>query len=484
MNFTLRRVPLLYMYRRCFSGEHNVRGAHAFWEEFLSRLSQGAAAVRSGERSVSHTRNQLEAAVRAKRSIEAIELIPEGLASDICDYYLKCRDNEQSRLALLTVVARDLGVDHDRVREQVQRHITLHNEGRGIPAIVKSEDRMRHALSPLYMQLFNLIGQLEGGVKFLVDLRADLIDVIKKRISNGHQHDLEELDKSLKQCLSQWFSGGFLELEQLTWQSSCDIMEKISDYEAVHPLRHWRDLKHRVSSRRRCFIFTHRALPREPLIILHTALTSQPSSNIQELLDYKKDEDHPQDVSTAVFYSISATQKGLAGIELGNFIIKRVVNQLLTEFPSLNTFVTLSPIPGYRKWLTSYLHQHKGAPLSSDDTETPQLNITLLEQCSWSRDDPSTQQLATPLSKLCARYLAVEKRRGFALDPVAHFHLHNGASLWRINWLADSSQLGMSRSYGMMVNYKYHLPDIASNANNYIVNGQVPVSSSVQKLLQ
>lgn len=260
------------------------------------------------------------------------------------------------------MLAGDLGVDHEGAVARARRLVELHSQGRGEATLLKSEAHLFQLLQPPYCQLFSLIGRLEGGVKFLVDLRGDLLEAQQEPPDHHEQPDclLSEMAAQLREMLAKWFSLGLLELQNVTWQSPCDILEKISQYEAVHPLRHWRDLKHRVGPGRRCFIFTHPALPREPIMVLHAALTSGPTSSIQALLSRSTGRDEvSKDIDTAVFYSISATQRGLSGIELGNYLIKRVARELQHEFPEqLKHFVTLSPIPGFRKWLESHLKLH------------------------------------------------------------------------------------------------------------------------------
>eukprot|EP00731_Ephydatia_muelleri_P031922 Em0023g429a len=301
------------------------------------------------------------------------------------------------------------------------------------------------------------------------------------------QYNLSSLNTHLKEILAQWFSVEFLQLHNITWRTPCDIMEKVSQYEAVHPVRSWKDLKYRVGLNRRCFVFIHPAMPREPLVVLHTALTEEPSDNIQALINRSQHKEIAE-VNAAVFYSIFTTQPGLSGVHLGNFLIKRVVKELQKEFPSLKQFVTLSPIPGFRKWLESFLKQQRGGLVGVAGFD-PTVYKTQMQSYASSLTrgaEPSRQledAIKAPLMSLCARYLAMEKRRGYVLDPVAHFHLTNGASLWRLNWAGDVSKNGLERSYGLMVNYRYDLPDISENSLQYTLNGTVAMSSSVQKLL-
>ncbi|XP_064404931.1 malonyl-CoA decarboxylase, mitochondrial-like isoform X2 [Halichondria panicea] len=418
---------------------------------------------------------------------------PETIANNMIDYY-HCLGNMESKKLFLSVIAGDLGVDHERITTKAQKFVDLHANQRSDSTLLMSGSSLRQTLTPFYGELFSHIARVEGGIKFLVDLRGDLLEILKSKQSAAPGSStflLSELDTRLRETLSEWFTPQLMELQHITWESPCDILEKISDYEAVHRLRHWKDLKHRVGSNRRCFIFTHKAIPREPIVVLHVALTSEPSSSIQELLDRTSQKD--TDISNAIFYSISATQKGLSGVELGNFLIRRAVDHLQREFPhQLTNFVTLSPIPGFRKWVESHLRDNGvGEEVRGGDSILPEvaspteaLRIAMATT-GWASqgNGPVAQAIKQPLLSLCSRYLALEKRRGNALDPVAHFHLQNGASIWRINWLGDTSLRGLERSLGLMVNYRYHLPDINSNSDSYRIHGRVNSSELVDEHL-
>lgn len=410
---------------------------------------------------------------------------PEAIATSLCTHYKKLETAEKKHF--LALLAGDLGVKHDEAHASAQRLVETFTQQRDEPALLKSELTLRQSLYPFYCTLFIYIARLEGGLKFLLDMREDLLNILSVP-SVGTPYNLANLNTHLREILAQWFSVEFLQLHNINWRSPCDIMEKVSQYEAVHPVRSWKDLKHRVGQNRRCFIFIHPAMPREPLVVLHTALTEEPSDNIQALINRSQHKDIAE-VKTAVFYSIFTTQPGLSGVHLGNFLIKRVVKELQKEFPNLKQFVTLSPIPGFKKWLESFLKQQKDNPslLGGVDPTLYRTQIQSYANALARRSEPSKELEDTTkasLMSLCARYLAVEKRRGYALDPVAHFHLTNGASLWRLNWRGDVSKNGLERSYGLMVNYRYNLPDITANSLEYTMNSTVAVSSSVQELLQ
>jgi malonyl-CoA decarboxylase len=324
---------------------------------------------------------------------------------------------------------------------------------------------LRVAVEPPATRLFRQFNSLPDGIKFLVDLRADLL-----RLSPAAPA-LRRLEHELRDLLASWFDIGFLDLEGITWDAPASLLERLASYEAVHEVRNWRDLKNRLDTDRRCYAFFHPLMPEEPLIFIEVALTSELSTSIEPLLDTGAPIGNPREATTAIFYSISNCQKGLAGISFGNALIKRVVADLLREFPHLRSFSTLSPIPGFLPWLTSR------------EAEDSPLTATLAKR-GWHRDPTIAAAVETPLLRLCAHYLVEEKRRsGEARDPVAHFHLTNGARVERIDWLGDRSAKGMRESAGMMVNYLYRLDQIDENHEAYKSSGKINVSPGVRALL-
>jgi malonyl-CoA decarboxylase len=284
-----------------------------------------------------------------------------------------------------------------------------------------------------------------------------------------------------------------LDLQEITWNSPAALLEKLIEYEAVHEIHSWSDLHGRLDSNRLCFAFFHNKMPSEPLVFVEVALVNKLSSNIQELLNKEDAKVEPEQASTAIFYSISNTQPGLAGLSLGNFLIKTVVQQLSKEYDNLKHFATLSPVPGFRKWL--------GQKLVNGDTEVlrpreitslrdrfacdnASLQLAEILTNDWSRD-PKTAEFVKPIIiRLCAHYLLEEKKGTGALDPVANFHLSNGARLERINWLADLTETGMQRSYGIMVNYYYELSVIEKNHEEYVTKSHIVASRAVKSLLK
>ncbi|KAM5138107.1 malonyl-CoA decarboxylase, mitochondrial [Mantella aurantiaca] len=400
------------------------------------------------------------------------------------------------RAALLGELAAGYGVDHAQVAE-LSGKLVLDQQKRDLGTVLQVEDRLRYYLTPQYKVLFCHISKLEGGVKFLVDLRADIIESMASKLADGPY--IREMSGVLRSMMSEWFSVGFLHLERITWQSPCEVLQKISEYEAVHPVRNWTDMKRRVGSYRRCFTFTHSAMPGEPLIVLHVALMQHITGNIQAIVKEipPSESEDGNKIKSAIFYSISSTQQGLQGVELGNYLIKRVVRELQAEFPQISEFSSLSPIPGFTKWLLGSLSSQSKESgrmelfLESERKEISDLTglpaaealKRLLANNEWMRSERLVKALEAPMMRLCAWYLYGEKHRGFALNPVANFHLQNGAVMWRLNWMADSSPRGATSSCGMMVNYRYFLEDTRANSSSYLRMKCVEASEQVLSLV-
>lgn len=267
-------------------------------------------------------------------------------------------------------------------------------------------------------------------------------------------------------------------LRRIDWSSPANILEKIIRYEAVHEIRDWDDLRRRIDPvDRRCYAFFHPALADEPLIFVEVALTEAIPGAIAPLLAEEREPVPAEKARTAVFYSISNTQRGLGGISFGSFLIKQVVEELRRELPKLDTFVTLSPVPGFMQWVK----QADDVPLSEEDRQL----LESLGKPGWPDNAELATQLRTVLEPLAAYYfLKARTPKGRLIDSVARFHLGNGARLERINWLGDLSPKGLRESAGVMVNYLYRLDDIEKNHEAYANNGEVIASSAVKKLLK
>ena len=328
-----------------------------------------------------------------------------------------------------------------------------------------AERKLRAALVPSRVHLLRAFNSLPSGVKFLVELRSDLLDAVKSEPA------LAPLEADLKELLATWFDLGFLDMRRISWDAPASLLEKLGHYEAVHEVRGWSDLKNRLDVDRRCFAFMHPAMPDEPLIFVEVALTVEMSADMATLLDQRAPVTDPALATHAIFYSISNCQRGLDGISFGNALIKRVVQELAHEFRHLRSFVTLSPMPRFRDWLET----------QGGTTDVP-LRAMFVNR-GWSRDAGAAATLRLPLMQLAAHYLLESKRAKRAFDPVAHFHLSNGARLERINWLADTSAKGMRESAGMMVNYLYRLDQIDDNQASYTLDGRIVASPAVTTLV-
>ncbi|MFO1128216.1 MAG: malonyl-CoA decarboxylase [Rhodospirillales bacterium] len=390
------------------------------------------------------------------------------------------------RERFLHILADDFDVDETKVDEAV---LTL-KQAMTHDARIGARRRLREALEAPRLHLLMQFNSLPEGVKFLVNLRAELLPLA--RTDAG----LKYLEQDLRGLLATWFDVDFLELRQITWDTASGaLLERLIAYEAVHPIESWDDLKNRLDYDRRYFAFFHPKMPNEPLIFIEVALVDGIADNVQALLDPMAPVHDPKDADTAVFYSINNAQRGLDGISFGNFLIKRVVDQLSHEFPQIKTFATLSPIPGFMAWLRQIVAEGDSELLVGSERKAiaNTLGITKgakgwlkvqLQSGEWTNDEATTKVLKPILMRLCARYLARESRReNHCLDPVAHFHLSNGARMERLNWMADRSSRGMRQSAGMMINYRYDLARIDANHEAYRANGKRALSSSMKSLL-
>ncbi|MBM3580579.1 MAG: malonyl-CoA decarboxylase [Alphaproteobacteria bacterium] len=390
------------------------------------------------------------------------------------------------RKRFLTVMAEDFEPDPAAIDEAIRALRTATDRR----AQQDARAALRQVLESPRLRLLTQFNALPEGVKFLVDMRAEILSFLPQ------EPTLAPLERDLKGLLATWFDIGFLELKRIAWDSApATLLEKLIAYEAVHAIGGWEDLKNRLDSDRRCFAFFHPRMPSEPLIFVEVALTHGLADNVGELLDKSAPVQNPRDADTAIFYSISNAQKGLAGISFGGFLIKRVADSLSAEFKGLKTFATLSPVPGFLAWLEGVKGDEGTALLLPEEiarmteagiaAETSAALANALRGKDWVSDPARVEALREPLLRLCARYLAREKAGAKrALDPVAHFHLTNGARLERINWLADTSAKGLAQSAGIMVNYLYRLGDIEDNHEAYSDRGEVRVSASVRGSLK
>ncbi|CAN6546736.1 unnamed protein product [Malus baccata var. baccata] len=493
----------------------------------------------SSGRLVPHGREKLNASTNTEREFEvvresmhsAISLskteILDSVLSDFSEGYFSL--SNENRRRLLVLLAKEYDLNRTQVRDLIKQYLGLElpesdsapstgsEEETSLSAFYRIERNLRHALKPVYEVLFERLNTHPGGLKFLSNLRADILSIIAEE----NTASLRALDSYLKEKLSTWLSPAALELHQITWDDPASLLEKIVAYEAVHPISNLIDLKRRLGVGRRCFGYLHPAIPGEPLIFIEVALMKDVAQTVQEVL--WDDPPTPEcEATCALFYSISSTQPGLSGINLGRFLIKRVITLVKREMTNISTFATLSPIPGFMQWLLSKLASqsklaegeampHSPASDRSSSTFSEKIlepeeeralmdasaeftsgknsmdvmfNLLTSPNHEWTNSDKLLSVLKPLLMRLCARYLLQEKKRGKALDSVANFHLQNGAMVERINWMGDRSEKGLHQSGGMMVNYVYRLGQIEDYAQSYFSTGLIRTSSDLRRYVE
>jgi malonyl-CoA decarboxylase len=430
---------------------------------------------------VDRLREQMRACLEGRGG----EVSARARAAALGQAYLALDTSGRERF--LRVLATDFDVADDALAAAVA----------GLQAAATPEERraarrgLRQALEAPRIKLLMQFNSLPQGIKFLVNMRAELLALKRK------SPELLPLEDDLRALLATWFDVDFLELKRITWDTASGaLLEKLIAYEAVHPIESWDDLKNRLDYDRRYYAYFHPRMPDEPLIFVEVALVNGIADSVQSLLDRNAPLQDPTQANTAIFYSISNAQRGLDGISFGNFLIKRVVDGLSHEFPNLKTFATLSPIPGFLRWLDGALAEGRTGLLTSADRKALAaaqrdrkgakgwLRETL-RRPDWVADEAMGKGLKPVLMRLCAHYLVKEKRAGgfFALDPVAHFHLTNGARMERLNWMADRSARGLAQSAGMMINYRYDLAKIDGNHESYRTNGKRALSAAIKGLV-
>jgi malonyl-CoA decarboxylase len=401
------------------------------WDAFPSRRGTGAPS-------------------RVQRALAAAHsLLPEGgevegrrLASDLKAAYESLDTND--RVLFFHGLVNEFGPDARRLHDAIEAY----RAGASAATLLD----LQAAVEPPRQELFRRFNRAPGGTATLVGMRRDVL-----RGLEGHP-DWRVLESDLLHLLRSWFNLGFLELRRIDWHTSAFTLERIIEYEAVHAVQGWTDLRRRLAADRRCYAYFHHALPHEPIIFIEVALTHELSGAVQPLLDPASPIGVPDRATHAIFYSITNCQEGLRGVSFGNFLIKQVVEDLRRELPRLHTFATLSPVPGFGRWLTETGQRPNAAAEGVPD------------------------ELRAALMHLCARYLLQEKRNGVPIDPVARFHLTNGAQVERLHWKADTSPAGLRLSSGIMVNYVYRLDDVERNHEAYATIGRVAASARIQRL--
>ena len=384
-----------------------------------------------------------------------------ALARRVLDGYGTLDDAEKT--VFLAAIADQFDADHDRL----QRAIDAWSKD---PSTANAAE-LHHAAEPRRQELIRRLNLAPGGTAALVMMRDDVRARLDKIAG------LAVLDNDLVHLLSSWFNRGFLVVRRIDWSTPANILEKIIRYEAVHAIQGWQDLRGRLEPEdRRCYAFFHPQLADEPLIFVEVALTRDIPAAIAPLITTERAIVPAEEAATAVFYSISNCQRGLAGISFGSFLIKQVVEELRRELPGLKTFVTLSPVPGFAAWLGE----------AGDKALPASLRAALegLKNPSWHDDEALAARLREPFLKAAAFYLVRARNgRGKVIDPVARFHLGNGARLERLNFLGDRSPRGLRHAYGLMVNYLYDLEAIENNHEAFFERGTVATSGTVRKML-
>ena len=376
--------------------------------------------------------------------------------------------DETRRLEFLAALADRFGPDRRRAEKAIAAL-------QGDDPSSALED-LHAASEPRRQELIRRLNLAPGGTAALVRMREDLLGYLR-----DHSH-LKRVDADFSHLFSSWFNRGFLVLRPIDWTTPANILEKIIRYEAVHAIQNWNDLRNRLEPEdRRCYGFFHPRLADEPLIFVEVALTRGIPGAIGPLLDLTRQPTPASETTTAVFYSISNTQKGLGGVSFGNFLIKQVVENLKRELPGLKTFVTLSPVPAFAGWLA----RERGAETSTCLDAAARAALATLYEPGWSEDPVKAEEVRAPLLQAAAHYfLQAKDPKGRAIDPVARFHLGNGARLEQLNFLGDLSPKGLTQSHGLMVNYLYAPEEIEANHEAFAEKGTVAASAAVRRALR
>ena len=372
------------------------------------------------------------------------------------------------RIAFFEALAQRYGTDPARMEQAI-------NAWRDNPDD-ETASQVHAASEPRRQELFRRLNLAPGGTRALVRMREQLMDVLPNRA------DLSAVDDDFVHLFTSWFNRGFLVLRHIDWSTPALILEKLIRYEAVHEIHDWDDLRRRTDPPdRRCYAFFHPALVDEPLIFVEVALTRDIPAAIAPILASGRETVELEKARTATFYSISNCQRGLAGVSFGNFLIKQVVEEICRELPKISTLVTLSPAPTFAKWLARERAQENSPAISEADKTV----LAALDEPGWWVDNEKIEALRDPMMRAASYYyLRARSKRGVPVDPVARFHLGNGARLERIDWLADVSEKGIAQSYGLMVNYLYDLDDIEKNHEAFAEQRTVVASSTVQRMLR
>uniref|UniRef100_A0A0R3RW65 Malonyl-CoA decarboxylase, mitochondrial n=1 Tax=Elaeophora elaphi TaxID=1147741 RepID=A0A0R3RW65_9BILA len=395
------------------------------------------------------------------------------------------------RRSILVELSQNFSVDHAVLKRSIELYHKNEQAFMNVAA----------AARPHYFRLFQSIGNVKGGVKKICSVRADALEMLRSSdLTRTESAALRPVESCLRELLTLWFCQSNLRLQQLTIESPGDILDKVMKYEAVYPISGLIDMKRRLGPNRRCFVFMHEAMAREPLVVVYAAFMKKIAKNLEDIMNDTDVLENESTNDTAMFYSISSTQTGLRGIDLGNMLIKRVIAEISNTNPHIRVFATLSPMPYFRSWL---LRSLKCAAPSGDVID--ERLLTLCEENEFFEGDikiidlvrlflldhlnkidvNKCEEIFEILLHLVVRYLLEIKKSGSGrvFDPVENFHLRNGAEIYAINWKADTTTKGMESSYGVMVNYLYRLDQVTKNSAQYIQNGEIAINSEALALL-
>jgi malonyl-CoA decarboxylase len=441
----------------------------SFFGELLQTISErGRALLSRSRREDGETRSENIVEMCEELLSSRGEASGVALARELLNRYAALTTGP--RIAFFEALAQRFGTDTARVDKAIEGWKANSND------VTAAE--LHAASEPRRQELFRRLNLAPGGTTALVRMREQLMDAL-----NHRRADLAGVDGDFVHLFSSWFNRGFLVLRRIDWSTPAIVLEKLIRHEAVHEIRGWDDLRRRIDPPdRRCFAFFHPALVDDPLIFVEVALDRDIPGAIAPILASGRQQFvEPDKARTAVFYSISNCQRGLAGVSFGNFLIKQVVEDICRELPKLTTFVTLSPVPGFSSWLAAEMRSENSTALSTTDRAV----LELMERPHWWTDPEIFSKLEEPLMRAAAWYfLRAKTSRGLPADPVARFHLGNGARLERINWLGDTSEKAIGQGAGLMVNYQYDLDDIEKNHEAYAEGRVVVASGNVQRLLR
>lgn len=376
--------------------------------------------------------------------------------------------DEEERLAFMTMLLETFGPDEARLETAIDAYRAERTP--------KALHELHEAAEPRRQELIRCLNLAPEGIATLVGMRETLLKMKRER------PELDAVDADFVHLLGSWFNRGFLVLRPINWSTPADILEKVIRYEAVHEIGTWDELRRRLAPEdRRCFAFFHPQLVDDPLIFVEVALARDTPAAISEVLDEARSPIAAAEATTAVFYSISNCQAGLRGISFGNFLIKQVVEELRRELPALREFVTLSPVPGFSEWLAGERKAEVSDALGVEESN----QLSALDDPEWFQQPQTVEALRPAMLSAAAWYfLRGRNIHGGIIDPVARFHLGNGARLERINFLADRSPRAMRQAHGLMVNYLYKLDDIEANHEAFAARGEVAAAPSLKRLVR